>query len=167
MMGSGKSTAGKILADELKLPFHDLDELIEREAGMPIPEIFNRDGEHQFRRLERDLLLNYSQNLDGVLALGGGGLQNQHLLDHIKLQGWLIYLEAPAEVLFQRLQTSEGRPMLGGRAEDDLFSRIDTLLKQRKPLYRQAQITINTEGLNPREVVQKIIQKLKIYDAIS
>lgn len=57
--------------------------------------------------------------------------------------------------------------MLGGRAEDDLFSRIDTLLKQRKPLYRQAQITINTEGLNPREVVQKIIQKLKIYDAIS
>jgi len=166
MMGSGKSTAGKILADELNLPFQDLDEIIEREAGMSIPEIFQQSGENEFRRLEQDLLLSYSQNLNGVLALGGGALQNQNIIEHIKLNGWLIYLEAPAEVLFQRLQKSDGRPMLGGREADELYSRVDVLLKKREPLYSQAQITINTEGLKPQEVVHKIIQKLHFYDAI-
>jgi shikimate kinase len=166
MMGSGKSTTGQILADALKIPFQDLDHIIEHAAGMSVPEIFKQSGEEEFRQLEHDLLLSYSQHPDGVIALGGGALQNQNLLDHIKSIGWLIYLEAPAEVLFQRLQTSEGRPMLAGWEAEELYSRIDVLLKEREPLYRQAQITIKTGALKPQEVVQEIIQKLNFYDAI-
>ncbi len=165
MMGSGKTTTGKILADELNLPFYDLDQLIEHETGIPIPDIFLNHGEDEFRRIEKELLMARSQNMNGVLALGGGALQHQHILDHLKLAGWLIYLKAPAEVLYQRLKKSEGRPMLAGQYNEELFHRIDKLLKIREPLYNQAHITIHTEGLQPKQVAKKIIQKLNNYDA--
>ncbi|MCC5915595.1 MAG: shikimate kinase [Balneolaceae bacterium] len=164
MMGTGKSTIGRKLAGHYNQPFEDLDEVIEREAGMPIPEIFKRHGEAHFRKLERDLLIRKSQQTEGVLALGGGSLQNQHLTDHIKLNGWLIFIDTPEEELLRRLQASENRPMIAGKDQDERAEKIKALLNERRPLYSQAHITVKTEGLNVQEIIEQITTKLAFYE---
>lgn len=161
MMGSGKSTVGQTLAVELNVTFQDLDDLIEEEAGMVIPEIFTKKGEPAFRELERKILIAESQKTDGVLALGGGSLQNQRIVDHLKIYGWLIFLEVPLSVIYDRISGDQNRPMLDG---SNGFHKLETLLNERRPLYRQAHITIQAGSDTPEDLTQKIIKKLTMYD---
>ncbi len=112
MMGSGKSTIGKELAEELGVPFTDLDRLIEESEGMTIPEIFAQKNEEGFREIEKKQILNIASSAKGVVALGGGSLQNQLIVDHLKLYGWLVFIEASQVEILNRLQVSSGRPML-------------------------------------------------------
>src|SRR6056297_3585119 len=88
MMGAGKSTVGRPLAKKLQVPFFDLDQMIEDHEELTIPEIFEVKGEQIFRAIERKLIISQTDDMQGVMALGGGALQNQHLVDHIKLNGW-------------------------------------------------------------------------------
>lgn len=166
MMGSGKSTVGKELANRLEAPFLDLDELIEQEADMKIPTIFSEKGEEWFRSLERKLLIRESQRFDGVMALGGGSLQNQRMVDHLKVYGWLIFLNVPKSVILDRLSSSQNRPKLKGNnaGSEQLNQTISALLKQRLPLYSQAEITIDTGSATPPEIAETILNRLKIYD---
>ncbi|REL33333.1 shikimate kinase [Rhodohalobacter sp. SW132] len=168
MMGSGKSTAGRKLADRLDAPFLDLDAQIVREAGMEIPQIFEEKGEEWFRNLERTLLIRESQQFNGVMALGGGSLQNQRVVDHLKVYGWLVFLNVPKSVILERLLGSKNRPKLKsnqpGSETDQLDRTITQLLEQRLPFYKQAQITIDTGSATPPEIAEMIIKKIKIYD---
>ncbi len=163
MMGSGKSTIGKQLGVELGATFKDMDDLIELKMNMSIPEIFEKLGEESFREAEKNLLIEESQRNDGVLALGGGSLQNQNLVDHVKLQGWLIFLDTPLTTLVERLRRSQNRPMIDNTTSG-LENRLNRLLEERLPLYSQAHIKIKTDGLSIKEIVTNIRKQLANYE---
>jgi shikimate kinase len=165
MMGSGKSTLGEELAQELSVPFYDLDKLIEDDQGKSIPEIFKTDGEAIFRTVEEKLLIQYSKSVKGILALGGGSLQNQSLVDYLKLNGWLIFLDTPQSVLSKRLENSRGRPLISaGNLNESIEQKIKKLLAARRPFYSQAHITIKTDGLSKKQITELIKKKLALYE---
>lgn len=164
MMGSGKSSVGKRVADKLQVPFNDLDSLIEQQEGLKIPDIFRTKGEAYFREAEQKQLTETAITAQGILALGGGSLQNQRIIDHLKLYGWIVFLDAPRSVLFNRLKNSQNRPLLSDTDTESLRLRIDSLLEQRMPFYSQAHITVKTNNLQLNEVADRIITKLKLYE---
>jgi shikimate kinase len=164
MMGSGKSTVGRILAKQLSLPFHDLDEIIERVAGISIPDIFKNRGEEGFRKLEKKCLLEVVKEAEGVIALGGGALQNQMIVDHIKLYGWLVFIRTPIITIVERLHQKDGRPMVDSKNRKALEDRISELLAERLPFYEQAPISIQTGDQTPEEAAKEIIKKLAVYE---
>lgn len=171
MMGSGKSTAGRTLADLLGVAFIDLDELIVEKAGMTIPEIFEKEGESAFREMERKILIRESQYFKGVMALGGGSLQNQHIVDHLKIYGWLVFLDVPLSVISDRISGDSNRPMLKGenpdRGQSKADDKIQHLLKQRRPLYEQAEITIHAGDQSADDVAHELIKRIKLYDGFN
>lgn len=166
-MGAGKSTIGRRLAEELEVPFADLDTIIEDAAGKSIPDIFEDEGEEQFRELERKHLLKTIRNFKGVLALGGGALQNQHLVDHIKINGLLIFIETPFSVIFERITGQKHRPLLlkedgALKEKDKLQKELKTLYQQRLPRYRQAELTIQTKNQSSvEETVAALARKIE------
>ncbi len=169
MMGSGKSTVGKEIASALAVDFHDLDSMIIEEAEMSIPQIFETKGEQWFRDIELKLLIRESQKISGVMALGGGSLQSQRVVDHLKIYGWMIFLNVPKSVLLDRLSGDKNRPKLKNRKQnsEELKKTLDTLFEQRLPLYSQAQITVDTNSDSPGEVAENILKKIKIYDGFN
>lgn len=165
MMGTGKSLIGRHLAKKLNLPFTDLDHQIESETGKKIPQIFEEKGEPGFREIERETLINYLKHPNGVLALGGGSLQNQELVDLIKNSGILIFIDTPNEILLSRLKRSRRRPMINGLNMDELAELIKKLLMERKPYYHQADIIISGAAKSYENTTDLIIQDLiKIDD---
>ena len=165
MMGAGKSAVGKALAEKLDVPFSDLDDLIEESEGLTIPEIFELHGEKYFRKIERKLLPHHANTMNGVMALGGGSLQNQQLVDVLKSNGWLIFLNPSRDILLERLKKSKRRPMLKKMKNKELEQRINNLLDERLPMYRQAHFSITTENGPISEAVEQIIKKLDQYDS--
>ncbi|MFU8812272.1 MAG: shikimate kinase [Balneolaceae bacterium] len=163
MMGAGKSTVGQALATLATLPFTDLDREVETTAGKSIAEIFRDDGEPAFRTLESSLLLSLAESAAGVVALGGGALQNQHLVDHIKLQGWLVFLNPPIDLLAKRLHHRKGRPLLqqSDRALRDILTEK---MEQRLPFYQQAHITVSADSGKPDETAQQILKKIRTHE---
>ncbi len=148
-MGAGKSTIGKILADELSAPFFDLDEKIEKQCGMPIAAIFAKESEQIFRKMEREQIGYFIKNETGVLALGGGSLQNKQLTERIKLNGLLIFIDCPISVILKRIQEDRSRPLVlnkngSPKKNDELKEELQTLYEQRLPFYRQAQIAVDS-----------------------
>jgi shikimate kinase len=168
-MGAGKSTIGKRLAERLDVSFLDLDDYIEKEAGKEIPKIFEKEGETEFRRLERQSLLKLIRNYQGVIALGGGSLQNQHIVDHIKLNGLLIFIETPFSVILERITGQKNRPLLlneQGNVKDKeiLKEELKTLYEQRLSYYRQAELSIvNDEKQEPKNMVDSLIKKIEYH----
>lgn len=153
-MGSGKTTVGRIVADALGCPFMDLDELIVKKAGKPIPQIFSEDGEAAFRQTEAALLRQtvskYAENT-AVLALGGGAVTTPASATLLREKTVCIYLKAFLDTLLQRLEgETAGRPL----ADDRLAER----LAAREPLYEEtAHVIVDTDGLSPEQVADEII----------
>lgn len=168
MMGSGKSTIGKELANILDVPFCDLDTMIIEEAGMSIPQIFEEKGEEWFRNLEKNIVLRESQTFTGIMALGGGSLQSQKIVDKIKLYGLLIFLKVPEAVILKRIAGDSNRPKLKSSEVDinQLEERILTLIEQRLPFYNQAQIIIEAGKKSQKEIAESILNKIKGYEAL-
>lgn len=166
-MGAGKSTIGKRLARELECAFTDLDAVIEEKAGKPITDIFEDDGEPAFRELERSCLLDAIRTFEGVLALGGGTLQNQHMVDHVKINGLLIFIETPFSVIFDRVSDNRERPLLlnedGTLKDEDAFeTELRELYEGRLTYYRQAEITIHTDtGSSVEETTAALVRKIR------
>ena len=145
-MGSGKTVVGAVIAERTKAQFHDLDLMVELEAGMTIPEIFATSGEAVFRELETRVMPRALQP-GAVVALGGGSLiddANWRLVDR---EAYTVYLEVPFETMWQRIQARPGRPLASGRSRDEVLS----LFERRRPRYEQAAHRV--DGDRPPDVV--------------
>jgi shikimate kinase len=149
-MGVGKTTIGRHLSAALNYRFSDLDHLIEEGEGYRVTEIFGRYGEPYFRDLEYRYLLAHSKRTRQILALGGGTLQNQQIIDLIKKHGVLIFLQLPTESIVQRLRYTKKRPLLlrengERRTIEELEEFITDLYNKRLPSYLQADILFSID----------------------
>lgn len=155
MMGSGKTSTGRPLAERLGYGFVDADAVIEQAAGCSIPEIFDRDGEAGFRSLESQVLSAISQRHSLVVATGGGVVtqpENWGLLH----SGIVIWLDVVPNQLLQRLNTdSTVRPLL---QTADPEAALNALLNERRPLYAEADLTVVINDETPEAVADGILQ---------
>lgn len=157
MMGSGKSTVGKVLAHRLNYRFFDSDILIERVAQQTITEIFQSQGETAFREIETQILRELSACLRSVIATGGGVVLEQMNWSHLR-QGLIVWLDAPVELLVQRLEEDQTRPLL---REGDLQTKLTTLLTQRKALYQEADLVIAIAAdYSPEQIADLILARI-------
>ena len=157
MMGSGKTSTGRPLAERLGYGFVDADAVIEQAAGCSIPEIFDRDGEAGFRSLESQVLSAISQRHSLVVATGGGVVtqpENWGLLH----SGIVIWLDVVPDQLLQRLNAdSTVRPLL---QTADPEAALNALLNERRPLYAEADLTVVINDETPEAVADGILQLL-------
>ncbi len=171
-MGAGKSTIGSALAKGLEQPFHDLDAFIEARAGQTIPAIFEAGGEDGFRRRERAALLDLIRQKKGVIALGGGTLQNQHLTDHVKVNGLLVFIDTPMDVIVNRISGDKNRPMLldengEPKPQKVLKEELQHLYNQRFPFYEQAEVAISGADFSAVDnLVEHLLKKIKYHVAL-
>ena len=158
-MGTGKSAVGKMLARKLKRPFVDLDRQIEKEAGQTVQEIFEKDGEPAFRKLEAKVVREAAELKNHVIATGGGVMCSEENVQVLKASGTLVCLTASADTILERTSVSlVSRPLLAG---GDPRERINELLKLRAPYYARADVTIDTTGRTLQEVSEEILCKIK------
>ena len=134
MPGSGKSSVGRALAPLLSLPFVDLDEEVEQQAGRSVAEIFERGGEGTFRLAESRALAAVAAGGRAVVACGGGIVLDPSNRALLTSSGVVVYLEAGLEILRARVGDGAGRPLL--RSEGDPHAQLEAFLVDREPLYR-------------------------------
>jgi shikimate kinase len=157
-MGSGKSTVGTRLAQQLGWRFVDLDEKIEEAAGITIPQFFERHGEPAFRQLEADQLRaalgrSIERAEPTILALGGGTYAQQGAPEFLRNSGVpVIWLDSPIEVLLARCSTMTGRPLFKDEAS------FRALHAQRIPSYQLADFRVDSSG-DPAAVVSEILRR--------
>jgi shikimate kinase len=154
-MGSGKSTAGPLLAARLGWRFVDVDDVIEAEAGAKIAELFAREGEAAFREREHEAIAKLVEGEELVLALGGGAIETEAVRTLLLESAGtlLVHLEVELETTLKRCAGTEGmRPILADRP--NLLVRY----ARRLPLYRTAHVSIRVDGLTPEEAVEAIAE---------
>lgn len=158
-MGTGKSAVGKRLAKELKLKFLDLDSFIEQRQKRKIVDIFAKDGEPAFRKMEKQTLQEVSQEHDLAIACGGGIVLDSQNIDLMKETGSMVCLSARPEIILARVKDNTERPLLNVK---DKEKRIAEILEARQQFYAKAHITIDTSELDIEQVVAEIRKRLKI-----
>jgi shikimate kinase len=159
-MGAGKTTIGKRIADQLQLPFHDLDHVIEAQTGVAIPLIFELEGEAGFRRRECAALADYSALAGIVLATGGGAVLDAQNRARLAARGFVVYLETAVDVQLARLARDRKRPLL---AAPDRRERLEQMAAIRNPLYASiADMTIRSEHEHAAQVAAELCQRLQL-----
>jgi shikimate kinase len=162
--GSGKTTIGRLLAERLGKSFADCDDLIVKQAGKSIREIFADGGEETFRKLESLVIGELAKRKDTVLALGGGAMTREENRKTLADSGHrIIYLRCEPGELLRRIQadpaTSDNRPNLtnlGGGMEE-----IQSLLSRREPIYKAAMSAeLDVTNLSPTEVVERLARMI-------
>ncbi len=155
-MGCGKSTIGRMLAENIGWPFEDLDEEIERERHETISEIFEKKGEPEFRRIEAEALRRRVRRVESgrplVLALGGGAFTQQENVELLKENGITIWLDCPLEVLQVRVARGTHRPL----ARDP--EKFEELFSTRRAAYEQAEFRVEVGNASPSNHVTRILQ---------
>lgn len=143
-MGAGKTTLGKRLAREFGLDFIDLDREIEQRNGVSVATIFEIEGDAGFRHRESLLLAEVARRHGLVIATGGGAVLSPMNRARLLASGSVVYLHAPASLLFERIRNDKSRPLL---QVEDPMAKIRLLVEQRDPLYREvADLVIATGG---------------------
>lgn len=156
MMGSGKSTVGRILAGRLEWDFVDLDSLIETRSGLSIPQLFAQYGEEYFRCLEESIAGDVLQGSGQVIATGGGVVLSSRLREELVEKSLVVWLIASPAELARRVAKAPGvRPLLAG---SDPETRLAQILAEREQYYRIAHLRVDTEGLTPDQVVESILR---------
>jgi shikimate kinase len=157
MMGCGKSHVGPALAERLGYRFVDLDSVISAAAGRSIAAIFATEGEAGFRRLERQVLQQVASWHSLVVATGGGVVTTPANWGELR-QGLVVWLDVPAATLLQRLRADPTpRPLLAGA---DPAARLEQLLRQRHPLYSQADLHIAAGDGDATTIADRVIEAL-------
>ena len=152
MMGAGKSTVGMMAAGDLGLPFVDLDERVAAEAGMAVPDIFAAEGEEGFRRRERAAVAAVAGTA-AVVACGGGVVLAEGNVARLRASGMVVWLDAPASQLEERVAGGAGRPLLPAEAGG-----LGAILAARLPAYAAAaHHRVETAGRRPEEVTEEVV----------
>jgi shikimate kinase len=149
MMGAGKTTVGRQLAKRLGMTFHDADRDIEQRTGVSVAVIFEIEGEAGFRKREAEAIEQLTALEDIVLATGGGAILEPRNREHLRTRGFVIYLHALPQVLWQRTRADKSRPLLQG---GDPREKLEGLYGVRDPLYREvADLVVDTgrQGIGP------------------
>ncbi|MFW5998212.1 MAG: shikimate kinase [bacterium] len=153
-MGTGKSTVGPILAEELNIHFIETDTLIEKEQNQSIKEIFNNKGEKYFRKIESKILKEVITKKNNFILSTGGGIvistENRRLL---KKNTRVILLEASPDVILDRVGENKERPLLKSK---NPLQKIKKLMKKRKDYYYDFKMRINTDNKTPELIVEEI-----------
>jgi shikimate kinase len=157
-MAAGKTAVGRLLAAELGWDFLDLDRVIEEAAGRSVAAIFAEEGEAGFRAREAEATAVAARRLDAVLAPGGGWVLQPELMQSVRCDGVVVWLQVTAAEAVRRAW-ADGieRPLLKGPQP---LERASDLLRQREALYRQADLVIDTTGRSARDVADEVLQLL-------
>jgi shikimate kinase len=156
LMGAGKTSVGRRLAEKLDIPFVDADHEIERAAGKTIAEIFTDHGEEYFRDGERRVITRLLENGQQVLATGGGAFMNDETRARIKQLGVSLWLKADLDVLLKRVAKRNDRPLLRENPE----AVMKNLMDKRYPVYAQANITVESRDVQHGQMVNDVIKAL-------
>ena len=162
-MGSGKTSVSKALEKITGLTFLDTDEEIERRAGKTINKIFAEDGEAAFRAMETGLLEEFlRERWKGILSTGGGMPVREENRELLRKLGKVVYLKTGAETICDRLMGDTSRPLLAGLPDREAkLAKISEMLSIREPYYLEtAHFTVETDGLTPREIADRILEIL-------
>lgn len=158
-MGTGKSTVGRLAAEQLKFDFLDTDALIEQRSGRKITEIFAQSGETAFRQLEAQLVAELATHTRTIISTGGGLPTNPANLASLKSHSLVICLWASPERIYERVRDQSHRPLLH---DPDPLGKIRSLLATRENFYKQADVLINSDLRSAREVAQQVINQFRL-----
>lgn len=156
-MGTGKTTAGRIAANELGLPFFDNDPLVEARGGASIPEIFDQRGEAAFRELERGIVNDAARLSAAVVATGGGAPLDRESFGRLAASSEVVVLAAAEDELAGRLRSSDTRPLL----RPDPAARIPELMAERAPAYAAAGRALDTTLLSPEQTARELVERYR------
>ncbi|WP_111670433.1 shikimate kinase [Algoriphagus litoralis] len=162
--GSGKSTFGRQLAQELQFPYLDLDQQVEDASQMKIPQIFSMLGEGKFRELETEMLSELLfRDESFVLATGGGAPCFNDNMDLINEKSISVYLDVPLDTISERLRVSkiQNRPMFSNLDQGEITLKLKSLLFQREYFYNQAKIKLSGEDFSAELLMYELINQLK------
>jgi len=154
-MGTGKSTVGRIVAKQMNFEFLDSDQEIERQQGRTIAEIFERDGEAAFRKLERAYIETGHPASRAVISCGGGLIVPDGMLELLRSRGVVICLHASIETILVRTARHRHRPLLN---VEDPEARVRTLFAQREPIYKRAGTVLLTDSRPLNDIVAHVIR---------
>jgi shikimate kinase len=157
-MGTGKSSVGRLAAEQLHFDYLDTDELIQSRTGRTIAEIFEKDGEPVFRKLEQQMVSELAARKRTVISTGGGLPADPLNLASLKAHSLVVCLWASPEKIWERVRNQTHRPLLH---DPNPQSKIRELLAAREPFYRQADVLINTDLRSVREVAQQVMHQFK------
>jgi shikimate kinase len=157
MMGAGKSSIGRKLAQTLEIPFVDADSEIEAAADMTIPEIFASQGEPYFRAGEARVIARLLEGGPQVLATGGGAFMREDTRQVIRAKAVSIWLKADYDVLSRRIKRRSDRPML---KTDNPAATLKALIAERYPVYAEADITVLSRDVPHETMVGEIVAEL-------
>ena len=159
-MGTGKTSLGKLLATKLGRGFIDLDQKIEQDANMTIPEIFELHGEKYFRELEKSAVRETCEKKNLVIATGGGTVKDSENLRLLKNSGVIVCLTCEPEEIYNRTARRGERPVLDGGGNERLAT-IKKLLAEREKFYSQADYTVDTTNWSPMQIMNDICEHFK------
>ena len=152
MMGSGKTSIGRLISKKLKLNFFDIDECIENELGMKISNIFENKGEKFFREFEEKITLNILEKKNIVISLGGGAFLNKNIRNKILEKHLSFWLKCDTQTLIKRIKKSSKRPIAYKLNTIELID----LIKKRSNIYSKALYTIDCNDLTKIQILKKI-----------
>lgn len=163
LRGCGKTTVGRILAGLLGGECVDTDELVTQRAGRSIAEVFAAEGEAGFRKRESQAVRDVVEKPPAVISVGGGAVLHQQNIDALQTIAVLVWLTAPAEVLYQRISTdsatASSRPPLTQQLG---IEEVRRLLDERSPFYQRAtDLQIETVDREPREIAEEIVNRIR------
>lgn len=153
-MGSGKSTIGRIVADQLGLHFVDVDQWIEKKTGILIADIFKKRGEESFRMLETQAIQELAVKDYSVIATGGGVVLRSENMEALSKNGILIHLRVDVATVIARTRNHTHRPLL---ATQDPSIAIQKLLMERQPLYEKTPHAVDTNRRLAKDIAQDVI----------
>jgi shikimate kinase len=158
-MGTGKTSVGRLAAEQLHFDYLDTDEMIQTHTGRTIAEIFKTDGETAFRALEQKVVEELAGHAKTVVSTGGGLPTNPKNLASLKTHALVVCLWASPEKIWERVRNQSHRPLLH---DPNPQAKIRELLATREPFYRQADVLLNTELRSLREVTQQIVHQFRL-----